>query len=239
MRNTAPETEASRKPQSLSRMHHSRLLCLLPGDVLQEGLKTGRLHLRTYPRNTLVHVEGDTCDKLEVILSGKAVIERIDENGGLMRVALFETDALLGGNLLFSAQPHYPMTVTAQTALEVLEIPREVLFDLLSHHARFLREYLETVSDHTFLLGDKIRHELRRGIRESLRNWLRQEAHRQHTLTLSLPMSKKELAERIGVQRTSLSRELAKMRQDGLIDFTQTTITIKSPAFIGGQPEKE
>lgn len=32
-------------------------------------------------------------------------------------------------------------------------------------------------------------------------------------------MSKKALADKIGVQRTSLSRELSRMRDDGLITF--------------------
>lgn len=227
------------KARGATRAAASRLLGRLPEAVLEQGLREGWFHLRTYAQGALIHVEGDACDKLEVILSGRAVIERIDENGGLLRVAIFEPDALLGGNLLFSAQPHYPMTVTAQSALEVLEISRETLFDLLCAHPRFLREYLETVSDHTFLLGNKIRHDLRRGIRESLKNWLRQEALRQRGLTITLPMSKKEMAERIGVQRTSLSRELAKMRGEGLIDFTRTTLTIHDPAFIGGDAKKE
>ncbi|HPE16011.1 MAG TPA: helix-turn-helix domain-containing protein, partial [Oscillospiraceae bacterium] len=39
-------------------------------------------------------------------------------------------------------------------------------------------------------------------------------------------MTKKALAERIGVQRTSLSRELAKMRDDGLIKFDIDSIEL-------------
>ncbi|NLZ83309.1 MAG: winged helix-turn-helix domain-containing protein, partial [Clostridiales bacterium] len=43
---------------------------------------------------------------------------------------------------------------------------------------------------------------------------------------IKLNMTKKALAERIGVQRTSLSRELAKMRAEGLILFDKDAITI-------------
>ena len=39
-------------------------------------------------------------------------------------------------------------------------------------------------------------------------------------------MTKKVLADKIGVQRTSLSRELSKMKNDGLIDFDSESITI-------------
>jgi CRP-like cAMP-binding protein len=39
-------------------------------------------------------------------------------------------------------------------------------------------------------------------------------------------MTKKALAEKIGVQRTSLSRELDRMRKEGLIDFEGRTVCI-------------
>ena len=41
-------------------------------------------------------------------------------------------------------------------------------------------------------------------------------------------ISKKELAERLGVQRTSLSREVNKMKNDGLLEYNARTITLKN-----------
>ncbi len=40
-------------------------------------------------------------------------------------------------------------------------------------------------------------------------------------------MTKEELANQLFVQRPSLSRELAKMKKDGIIDYDRYTITIK------------
>jgi CRP-like cAMP-binding protein len=48
----------------------------------------------------------------------------------------------------------------------------------------------------------------------------------QNSNRIQLGITKKALAERIGVQRTSLSRELAKMKADGLIDFDDKTISL-------------
>ncbi len=39
-------------------------------------------------------------------------------------------------------------------------------------------------------------------------------------------MSKKELADRFGVQRPSLFRELKKMKKEGLIDYDHKSIVI-------------
>ena len=56
--------------------------------------------------------------------------------------------------------------------------------------------------------------------------YLEYESKIQNSNQIKLEITKKELAERIGVQRTSLSRELAKMRNEGLVTFDSNSITI-------------
>ena len=41
-------------------------------------------------------------------------------------------------------------------------------------------------------------------------------------------MSRKNLAEHLGVQRPSLSREFVNMKNDGLIDFSKNLVEIKN-----------
>ena len=154
------------------------------------------------------------------------VIERIDETGNLMTIAEFFSGDVLGGNLMFSKNPYYPMTVTAKEATLILEINKDRLFSLFSDNHEFLKSYLEYVSDHTVILGDRIKHYVNRTIRESIISYLDYECKKQNSNIIKLSMTKKALAERIGVQRTSLSRELAKMREDGLIEFTPVSISL-------------
>lgn len=52
--------------------------------------------------------------------------------------------------------------------------------------------------------------------------------HIPKTPVIKLNYSKKDLAERLGIQRSSLSRELNKMRRDGLLEYDAKTITLKN-----------
>jgi len=189
-------------------------------------LTEGSCKITQYGKNNIVHFVGEVCSKLEIILSGKVVIERIDESGNLMTIAEFFNGDVLGGNLMFSKNPYYPMTVTAKEATLILEINKDRLFSLFSDNHEFLKSYLEYVSDHTVILGDRIKHYVNRTIRESIISYLDYECKKQNSNIIKLSMTKKALAERIGVQRTSLSRELAKMREDGLIEFTPVSISL-------------
>ena len=175
--------------------------------------------VNSYEKNNIVHFVGTICENLEIILSGEVVIERIDESGKLMSIAEFFDGDILGGNLLFSKNPYYPMTVTAKKATIILEISKIQLFDLFAGSLDFLKSYLEYISDHSVILGDRIKHYVNRTIRECIISYLDYESKKQESSTIKLTISKKALAERIGVQRTSLSRELAKMRNEGLIEF--------------------
>lgn len=198
---------------------------------IESYLIEGSCKITQYKKNNIVHFVGEVCSKLEIILSGKVVIERIDESGNLMTIAEFLGGDVLGGNLMFSKNPYYPMTVTAKEATLILEINKDRLFRLFSDNHEFLSSYLEYVSDHTVILGDRIKHYVNRTIRESTISYLNFEAKKQNSSIIKLSMTKKALAERIGVQRTSLSRELAKMREDGLIEFNSVSITLLNKFF--------
>jgi Mn-dependent DtxR family transcriptional regulator len=69
-------------------------------------------------------------------------------------------------------------------------------------------------------------------IRQCIIDFLTYEYYIQNSLRIVLGISKKELAERIGVQRPSLLRELNKMRTDGLIEYDAHSITIKDIILI-------
>jgi len=207
-------------------MGETDLLKSLSKEQISAYLIDGSFKIAAYGKNSVIHFEGEICSKLDIILSGKVVVERIDQSGGLMTVAEFYGNDILGGNLLFSKNPHYPMTITAQKPAVILEINKARLFQLFSDNHQFLRTYLELVSDHAFILGDKIKHYVNRTIRESIINFLKYESKMQNTNRIKLNMTKKALAEKIGIQRTSLSRELAKMRNDGLIVYDSQSIEL-------------
>ncbi len=207
-------------------IEETSLIHSLPDKDIEQYIKTGKFRVVSYKKSSVIHFDGDVCRKLEIILSGKVVVDRIDESGNSLTVSEFFGDDILGGNLLYSRNPHFPMTVIAQSPTLILEIDKEILFELLSKNPPFLRTYLEFISDHAFILGDKIKHYINRTIRESILNYLNYESKKQNSKHIKLNITKKAISEKIGVQRTSLSRELAKMKKDGLISFDANSITL-------------
>jgi len=192
--------------------------------AIERYLNEGSFQAAAYGKNRIIHFAGETCSKLEIILAGQVMVERIDESGNLMTLAKFSSGDVLGGNLMFSRNPYYPLTVTAKTPAVILAINKDRLFQLFTDDHEFLKRYLEYVSDHTVILGARINQNINRTIRESIMIYLDEERIRQNSNPIKLSITKKALAERIGIQRTSLSREFAKMRDEGLIRFDSESI---------------
>jgi CRP/FNR family transcriptional regulator, dissimilatory nitrate respiration regulator len=198
----------------------------VPKATVNSLIRDGHIRVIEYRKNQIVHSEGDDCTHVEIVMTGNLVVQHIDESGDLLVVAKFGANDLIGGNLVYSLHARYPMTITSLGNTQVVTISGANLFTLLTAHPSMLKTFLHMISANTLVLNNKITRYLNSTIRECLVTFLRQESIKQHTTMVKLPFSKTHLAEILGVQRTSVSRELKKMKDDGLIDFKRDHISL-------------
>jgi len=165
---------------------------------------------------------------MDIILEGELSVQKIDKEGNILTVAVFNGGDIIGANLLFASSNDYPMTIVSDMKTVVLHIPKPILLELSSKNFDFMNALLKVVSDKALVLTNTIDGISLKTIREKINAFLKYESHIQKSSVIKLNMSKKDLAQRMGIQRSSLSRELNKMRKDGLIEFDSRTITLKS-----------
>ncbi len=202
------------------------ILDALPPQLVSDYLADGLFLMQSFTKNELIHIEGDPCTQIEIILFGEIVIERIGISGDLMTLTYFHKGNVIGANLIFSSTDHYPMTITARKPTDVIVIQKDVLFELCNIYPSFLIEFIKIISDLSVLIGTKMKNRVSRTIRQSILTYLNKQYLLQETAAIRLTLSKKAMAEMFGVSRTSLSRELQKMKQEGLIDYDNKTIHI-------------
>jgi len=65
----------------------------------------------------------------------------------------------------------------------------------------------------------KLGHISKRSTREKLMSYLSEQAERQNSASFSIPFNRQQLADFLSVDRSAMSNELCKMRDDGLIEF--------------------
>lgn len=182
--------------------------------------------ITNYKKNFIIYLQNERCTSFDIILKGTILVQGIDSKGNVLTITEFIANEVLGGNLLFSHKNFFPMTVIAKTDAIVLHLKKDLILKLCQRDIVFLNNFLESLSDKTLILTDKINAISMKTIRQCITDFLIFESYSQNSIKIKLELTKKELAEKFGIQRPSLSRELNKMRRDGLIEYDANSITI-------------
>ncbi|MGD9567027.1 MAG: Crp/Fnr family transcriptional regulator [Sedimentibacter sp.] len=188
--------------------------------------------IKNYNKNSIIYMQNEKCKSLDVILDGVISIQKIDSEGNMLSINDFTNGDIIGENLLFSIKNIYPMTIIAKSNVEILHINRELILMLCQNNKSFLIGFLQSLSSKALILSDKITSLSMKTLRQCIIDFLLFEYYAQNSTEIKLNMTKKDLAEKFGVQRTSLSRELNKMKKDGLIDFNSKYIIIKDVELL-------
>lgn len=183
--------------------------------------------IKSYNKEDIIYIEDEKCSNLSIVLEGMVEIQKIDASGKVLTVAQFECGDNFGENLIFGDKNFYPMTVVSKSKSLVLHIPKPTVVKLCQDNAVFLNEFLRTLSNRAVNLSAKLKEVTLKTIRQKICEFLLSKYDITKSSTINIGMSKKDWADKIGVQRPSLSRELIKMKEEGIIDYDKDTVIIK------------
>ncbi len=214
--------------QYLNALASTNLFSCFSKTELVKTFGLAHYEIRKYDKNQVVHLQNEICEYMDVILEGRVAVQKLGKEGHVLTIDVFSAPDILGAHLIFSSNNRYPMTIVAETNTVLLRLSKELILKLGQQNMSFVVVLLGLISDRILILADKIDTISYKTIRQKIIAVLTYECHIQKSRTIKLSYSKKELAERLGIQRTSLSRELNKMRQEGLLDYDARAITIKS-----------
>lgn len=203
-------------------------------DELLRILKREHYEIKRYDKGQLIHLQNEVCKEVDIILEGEVSVQNIIENGNVLTIGVFSTCDIIGANLIYSSSNFYTMTVMSTDVTTVLHMSKELILTLCKRSEHFMLGFMQVISDRSIVLADKINTISLKTIRKSIIDFLKYEYHIQKNSVIKLHISKKDLAERLGIQRSSLSRELNKMRHDHLIEYDAKSISIKDLNLILG-----
>ncbi len=181
---------------------------------------------RRYTRSQVVALEEDTCEAIGIVTTGSIHIQRIFPSGKLITIETFAAGDSFGEALVFSDQNSYPATLIAREETTVLYISRADVVQFCSAYPRFLENFMRSLSNRILLLNSRIKTLSYATLRQKVATYILEERRRQGADTLRLACSRSELADRLGIPRPSLSRELIAMRDEGWIAFDRRTIAL-------------
>ena len=190
-----------------------------------EALETIASHRRVYPKRTLVMRDGDPMDQVGVILSGNLHLFHIDANGNsnlMENLGKGESLGLL--NAIGGYRLHISAETTEQTEILFLNVSQLLRKNVLTAPVkiRFLQNLTLAVAQQAHRLTRKLEDSIRRSTRDRLQDYLSGQFHQAGNRTFSIPLNRQDLADFLFVDRSAMSNELCKMRDEGLLKFEKS-----------------
>lgn len=211
----------------------------LAGCPLFRGIQPGELQAmlaclqpvqRTYRKNELVTRAGEKFTGIGVVLSGHLTVTRESMGGQRVIITALEAGDLFGEIIAFAGEQTWPATVLAQDECQVLFLPPEKIVGncekQCSFHRLLITNMLGIISRRALMLSRKVEYLSLKSIRGRIATFLLEQSQKAGRTTFMLPFSRHEMADFLNVARPSLSREMGRLRDEGVIDFHRSSIRI-------------
>ncbi len=208
-----------------------RLFAGVNGEELKVMLECLNPAVRSYRKDEYLSVQGDDLYGLGVLLEGEAMVVKENAAGERVIMAVLGAGDIFGETAAFSRAGKWPASVVAQGDCKAFFLPPHKITGNCQRqcpsHRRLITNMLRIVSDKALALNKKVEYLTIRSMRGKISAFLLEQYEKQGSATFILPLKRNEMAEFLNVARPSLSREMCRMRDEGIIDFHQSTIKIK------------
>lgn len=183
-----------------------------------------------FSRGDIVSIAGDTFEGVGVVLSGQAEVIRESSAGDRMIMAILKPGDIFGEMAAFSGVGKWPATVVAHTDCSIMYVPPDKLTGqcekACAGHRRLVINMLGILSRKALTLSKKLEYLSIRSVRGRIANFLMEQYKKGGQTTFLLPMNRNEMADFLNITRPSLSREMCRMRDEGILDFHRSSVRI-------------
>jgi CRP-like cAMP-binding protein len=184
-----------------------------------------------FEKNEWVAAAGEKFNGLGVILEGEVVVAKENAAGSRVIIAVSGPGEMFGEMAAFSGEGVWPVAVMARTKCTILFLPAGKIIGncerLCASHRQLITNMLEIVSGKALMLDRKLEYMAIKSLRGKISTFLLEQYKRAGRATFMMPMKRNELADFLNVSRPSLSREMCRMRDEGVIEFHRESIKIK------------
>lgn len=176
-----------------------------------------------FVKGSIVFRSGEAISSFGIVLSGQVQIYQDDYFGNRSILGNVGPSGLFGESFAFAEIKELPVSVITPTESELMFIDCGRLaspcVNACSFHSRLIRNLLNIISRKNVTLTQKIEFTSKRTTREKLLSYLSSEAQKSKSGSFSIPYSRQELADYLSVDRSAMSSELGRLRDEGVLSF--------------------
>ena len=186
--------------------------------------------LLTFQKGDYVFREGERIDNITVLVKGKLLVQHDDFWGNRNIVNVIRVGEMFGEAYVAPESGSLLNDVIAEEDSAVIFFDVRRILTVCSTACRFhsmvIQNLFFAISEKNRKLVQKIGHMSKRSTRAKLLSYLSEEAKRQNSSHFTIPFTRQQLADFLCVDRSAMSNELCKMRDEGLLQFAKNQFVL-------------
>ncbi len=186
----------------------------------------------SYKKNELIVQEGEQCLGLYTIIEGQIVIKNIHLDGTESIVKYVREKENFADILVLSQHDTFPASIYANTDCKIKFVSKNNFIAYLKENPNEAINFITSISNQAYSLNNKLKLLNKKTIKSKLCYYIKLLYDEQKSLTITIPFNREELSKYLNIERPSLSRELANLKKDNVIDFYLNTIKINNLSLL-------
>lgn len=204
-------------------LKRTKLFAGVGDDEISAMLSCLGARLYNYKKGEYVLRQGEHLSDIIVLVEGNLHIQKDDYWGNRSILGQVAVGEMFGEAYVAPESGALLNDVVATENSTVILFDVRKIITTCSSGCRFhymiVQNMFFAISDKNRKLVQKLGHMSKRTTREKLISYLSEESKKQNSSNFTIPFNRQQLADFLSVDRSAMSNELCKMRDEGLIEF--------------------
>ena len=179
-----------------------------------------------YKKGEYISHRGDIVGDIMLLVSGKVHVQRDDFWGNSNIISTIDIGEMFGESCITPRGREILNNVIAIEDSTIMLFDVRRILTTCSSSCKFHNMVIENlfyaISDKNRKLVQKLGHMANRSTREKLMSYLSEQSQKQGSDCFVIPFNRQQLADFLSVDRSAMSNELGKLRDEGLIEFDRS-----------------
>ena len=187
-------------------------------------------HVKAYQKGEIIAFEEENIDHVGVVLSGSVDMLKEDVWGNRTMLVRSYPQDIFGETFACGEDSLSTVTFAAAENCRVLFLSFCRVMHTCTHacqfHQRLIENMVRLIARKNRELMRKVEVVVKKTLREKILAYLSIQSQAQGSRKFEIPLGRVEWAEYLNADRSALTRELAKMKEEGIIGYQKNTFEI-------------
>lgn len=205
----------------------------IPDDKLDAVVSCMNGFTKTYHARTLLFCAGNPVPYFGMVLKGCVELFLSGTEGNPILLSQFYEGDLFAQSLTIAdaSSNIFEIYASEDTEILFLTVPKFTALENCHcmHRFKVMENLMTLIAEDNMKLLMKIEILTQNSLRQKLQLYFLVLSKEQQSRTVTLPFGRDKLSSYLSCDRSAISRELGRMKQDGLISYTKNTVTLLTP----------